>query len=163
MAALQIATLGPYRAIGVHAFTRNENHEATELWKQFLPREREIERSQPGCAFGLCRCIPGATDGSFEYIAAFAATADAPLPENMMAVDIPRCEYAVFPVADLSEVRQVWRAAAKAFTTSGEWEPYCGPAGCDCANRPSFEYYPPEFRGSGPLFVYIPVKPKAEA
>jgi predicted transcriptional regulator YdeE len=149
--------------MGVHCLGKNENNEATELWKQFLPREREIEQPRPNCAFGLCRCIPGATDGSFEYIAAFAVTGKAPLPAGMMAVDIPRGEYAVFPVADLSEVKQVWHTAAATVNASTEWEPYCGPAGCDCAQHPCFEYYPPEFRGSGLLFVYIPVKRKAGA
>jgi len=120
----------------------------------------EIGKPDTFASFGVCRCVPGLTDGTFEYIAAVEASADAPIPEGMTAVDIPKCDYAVFDVPHVAEIKQTWTRAADALGLSEEWEPYCGPRGCECATHPCFEYYPPDFEEDDPLFLYIPVRRK---
>ena len=158
----EIVEFGPYRIIGASCVGKNENREVPELWeREFMPRMGEIQKPGTYAGFGVCRCVPGFTDGTFEYIAAVEANADAPEPEGMMAVEIPHGEYAEFPVPHLSEIKHAWRSAAEALGASADWEAYCGPAGCECAAHPCFEYYPPDFENDDPLFVYIPVRRKA--
>lgn len=158
----EIIGFGPFRIIGISYTGKSENREIQELWdRKFLPRLEEIQKPSAYAGFGVCRCVPGLTDGTFEYIAAIEAGANSPVPEGMMELEIPRGDYAVFPVPNLSEIKQGWQSAAQAVAAAREWEAYCGPAGCECATHPCFEYYPPDFKGDGPLFVYMPVRKRA--
>ena len=156
-----IIEFGPCRTIGIRYAGKNENNEIPQVWdKQLIPRMGEI-RTPPngGAAFGICRCIPGATDGSFEYIAAVETAPEAPVPAGMVAVDIPACQYAAFPVESLEQIKTVWEGTGAWFEANPGFEPFCGPNGCDCANHPGFEYYPPNW-DMGSLFVYLPVADK---
>ena len=164
----EIVQFGPYRVIGMNYVGRNENGEVAALWGGpggFLSRVGEVE--QPGCgccggnlAFGLCRCIPGVTDGSFEYVAAVAAAEDAPMPEGMLEAEVAAGAYAAFKVESLADIGKTWEAVGPWQSAHTEWDYYCGPDGCDCTSHPCFELYPPEFDGNGPVYVYIPLKPK---
>ncbi len=159
---VEIKEFGPYRIVGLSYVGKNENNEVPQLWeRQLMPRWKEIEAPERSSAFGICRCIPGAKDGTFEYVAAVEAKAGAAVPEGMIAAEIPKSDYVVIPVAGLGEVRQAWGTVPEKLAGLTEWAPFCGPEGCECATHPCFEYYPPEFQGSGPLFLYIPVKRKA--
>jgi predicted transcriptional regulator YdeE len=159
--SLATALCGPFRAIGVRYEGKNQNQEVMQLWTQFLPRCSDISKAENAAAFGICRCLPGVTDGSFEYIAAFQARPDAPVPEGMMGVDIPRGEYLVHKFDSAQGYQQAWQEAAGAVAADAEWTGYCnGPDDCQCATHPCFEYYPPEFRGSGTVYIYIPVRRK---
>lgn len=156
--SLDISAFGPYRAIGVRYAGKNENQEIRKLWEEFLPRQGEIAKPGRAGAFGVCRCIPGATDGSFEYVAAFEARPDAPLPEGMIEVAIPEGEYVRHRFVGVENCMQAWQEAAGKLAADAEWTGFCnGPGDCRCAERPCFEYYPPEFDGRGPAWVYIPV------
>ena len=84
----KIVEFGPYRVIGMRYAGKNEHGEIPALWHGeggFVFRFSEI-KTLPGAdiSFGLCRCLPGVTDGSFEYIAALPATSDALIPEGMV-------------------------------------------------------------------------------
>jgi predicted transcriptional regulator YdeE len=161
--APQIVEFGPYRVIGVRYAGKNENAEIKALWdNSFLPRISEIVKPGTGekIAFGLCRCLPGVTDGSFEYIAAAPASADAPIPDGMVDVQIAACTYVVFPVESLSAIMHAFEQSCSWLESHPEWEAYCSPAGCDCATHPGFELYPESFGVDGKLFVYIPIKKK---
>jgi predicted transcriptional regulator YdeE len=158
-ANLRVVEFGPFRAIGVSCIPKNASEELPQLWKQQIgPRYGEIRKPPHAVALGICRCVPGATDGSFEYIAAFEATADAPIPAGMIEVHLPRCDYAVFEVASLAEVGAAWRGVPAAMAAQHDWEPYCGSNGCQCATHPGFEYYPRTFPKDGRLQVYVPVR-----
>ena len=154
-----VEEFGPCRAIGLNHLGKNEQGEIPALWdSQFIPRMGEIATPGPGAvALGLCRCRPGVTDGSFEYIAALQAADDAQVPEGMLEVTIPRCRYVVVPVRNLSEIHQAWDYSHRLFADHPEWVGYCGPQGCDCATHPCFELYPPDFCGDGPLYLYFPI------
>lgn len=153
---MNISSFGPYRAAGMSLKGKLESSEIMALWGRFLPRGNELEAAEGGGSFGFCRCIPGATDGSWEYVAAIAVKDNISVPRDMIAVDVPGAEYAVCDVAAISDIRAGWESLAREVNSS-DWTPYCGPRGCGCAEHPSFEYYPPEFRGQGPLRLYIPI------
>lgn len=155
----QTVTFGPQRAIGMRYEGKNENGEVAAMWGQVVPRIcSEFAPLMRGSA-GVCRCVPGKTDGTMEYIAAFLTTQDTPAPEGLVAVDIPQGEYAVFTVPELDQCMAVWMSVPDALKASPELESYCqGPEACECAAHPCFEYYPPEYRGCGPFQIYIPVK-----
>lgn len=152
---MNITSFGPYRAVGMSMSCRFEGREIPSLWERFLLRIGELDTAGTG-SFGFCRCIPGATDGSFEYVAAVAVNPGAVVPPGMIAIDVPAGDYAVGDVARIADVRSRWEQLANAVTAS-DWTPYCGPQGCDCAFHPSFEHYPPDFLSDGPFQVYIPV------
>lgn len=155
----RVAEFGPCRAIGMRYVGKNEQGEIPALWHQgFMPRMGEIAPLEGG-AFGVCRCLPGATDGSFEYIAALrAGEGGPPAPEGMVEVSIPRAQYVIFHVRHLGEIHQAWEYLRNWFPEHPEWEAYCGPSGCGCAEYPTFEYYPPDFGEGKPLYLYAPVR-----
>jgi predicted transcriptional regulator YdeE len=155
----RIEQFGPVRVIGLSCKGKNENGEFSALWEKFIPRHCEITTPKDMHLFlGICRCIPGRTDGSFEYIAALSAAEDASVPEGMMVLQIPKCSYVVFPVRNLKEIMQAWQGTRGWLEAHPEWKTYCGPnQPCDCAHYPCFELYPPEFNGTNGLFIYIPV------
>jgi predicted transcriptional regulator YdeE len=154
----QTAVFGPCRIIGMNYIGQDPDNNIPQLWSRFCARVSEIDKPKEGAGFGVCRCLPGGT--GFEYVAAVEATQNAKVPDGMMAVDLPRCDYAVFQVPEIPEVRNVWRSSSAELDASQEWARYCGPSRCDCASHPAFEYYQPGYRGNGPFFIYLPVKPK---
>jgi predicted transcriptional regulator YdeE len=157
----EIKEFGPYRLIGMNYRGKNGNREIPQMWcDKFLPRMDEVARPREHrYAFGVERCIPGANDGSFEYIAAAETTEDAAVPDGMMGMTIPRCLCAIFKVADLAGIGNAWSDAQAWFASNREWERYCDPANgpCECHG---FELYPPEFDGNGPLYLYFPARRK---
>jgi len=159
MNSSNIIEYGPVRAIGIACVAKNENQEFSRLWSEkLMPRTSEIKRTKNSAAFGVCRCVPGRTDGAFEYLAVVEVTSDATIPVGMVDYVIPKCHYLVVEVANLSEVMKGWEEAMSLATDLDDWVPYCGPNGCDCATAASFEYYPADFRIDGPFQIYIPLK-----
>ncbi|MCE5198914.1 MAG: GyrI-like domain-containing protein [Armatimonadota bacterium] len=161
----QIVEFGPYRVIGMRYAGKNENAEIKAMWdgeNGFLSRMSEIDTTSGECmSFGLCRCIPGVTDGSFEYIAALPANPDALVPEGMVEASIGAATYAVFTVPSLGEISQVWTESMAWLAAHPNWDGYCNETACECADYPGFELYPADFGVTGKLFLYMPVRPKA--
>lgn len=156
---MKIEESGPWRAIGMSCMGKGGSSEMSELWRtQMGPRMGEIRRPASAAAFGICRCIPGVTDGSFEYIAAAEATADSDVPAGMMELVIPRCHYAIMQVNSLAEIGEAWRQVQSGAGQQPGWEPYCGPKGCECASHPCFEFYASTFMEDGKLALCIPVE-----
>jgi predicted transcriptional regulator YdeE len=153
-----VVEFGPTRGIGLAMLAKAGVSDFHGLWeKQLVPRKGEIARPEKGVAFGICRCVPGKTDGTFEYIALFEASAGAPVPDGMVAVHIPRANYAVFPAKSYSELGAIWKSVPTSLAANPKWEPYCGAKGCRCATHPSFEYYPHDPEHTGRALVYVPV------
>lgn len=163
----EIVEFGPYRVIGMRYAGKNEHGEIPALWHGeggFVFRFSEI-KTPPGAdmSFGLCRCLPGVTDGSFEYIAALPAACDAPIPDGMVEAKIGKATYAVFTSPTLADIFQAWQDAMKWCEEQSEWQCYCDVADtgiCECAEYPSFELYPADFGETNRLYVYIPIRPK---
>ncbi len=159
---LHTIQFGPYRALGMSYIGKNQNQEIRALWEQFLPRLcSDLAPLMRGGCVGVCRCVPGKSDGTFEYVAALLASPEATVPEGLIAVDIPQGEYAAFNVPELDQCMAAWQSSAAQLTASEEFSAYCGTEGCDCATHPSFEFYPPDYRGCGPFSLYMPVKRKS--
>jgi predicted transcriptional regulator YdeE len=156
---LKIIEAGPFNAIGIRYIGKNENNEIPQLWdKDLLPRMDEIRKPAGGVAFGVCKCLPDAPEGEFEYIGAFEAAESAPVPDGMIKLTIPKAHYAVFEVPHLSQIMQAWQEAANALSEHPEIDRYCDGEKCECAEYPGFEYYPDDFNGQNRLYIYIPVK-----
>jgi len=166
----KIVEFGPFRIIGMNYVGKNEAGEIPDLWGRpngFLARMSEVRMPEGAgdhatgdhLAFGLCRCYPGATDGTFEYVAAVPAAADAPIPDGMVEAAIGQSAYAVFESPTLKEIGATWGAAMAWMGQQTKWRGFCGPDECDCANHPSFELYPPGYDDDGPLLIYMPVRP----
>jgi predicted transcriptional regulator YdeE len=160
---VKIVEFGPYRAIGMSYRGKNENGEIPDLWAReggFMQRMHEVD-AQPGVGmFGLCRCIAGVQDGSWEYIAAAPAQSDSPIPEGMIEANVPAATYAVFTVPNLAGIGQAWTATQEWMAAHLEYKSYCEPTetGCGCIDHPNFELYPPGFNGENQLFIYVPVR-----
>lgn len=158
----RIVEFGPYRTIGISCVGKGAA-DFVAVWDAesgFLARMCEVDAA-PGTDFavGMCRCVPGVADGSFEYIAARPAGPDASVPKGMIEAPIAGGTYAVFPVAGLDDLMRGWNATREWLEAHPEWDSYCNEQSCDCANHPSFELYPPGFTPEGELFIYIPLRP----
>lgn len=155
---LSVVEFGPRRAIGMSMLAKGGGGDFSGLWqKQLFPRADEIARPEMAAAFGVCRCVPGATDGSFEYLALLEATAAAAVPAGMVSVDIPRAHYAVFQAPSLAALGATWRQASETIAAQATWKPYCGPQGCQCAAHPSFEFHAWDSHETGKIFIYVSV------
>lgn len=162
----KIVEFGPYRVIGINYIGKNENQEIAAMWGAedgFIKRMCEIQIPEDAehVSFGICRCIPRVTDGSFEYIACLPAAANAPIPEGMIEATIGQGTYAVFEVPNLAAITTAWDESQKWLEASSEWEGTCGPDRCECATRPFFELYPSDFTPEGKLYIYASVQKKS--
>jgi predicted transcriptional regulator YdeE len=151
---IQILEFGPFEVAGVSYIGKNEAGEIPALWNAELFAGADPAK---GC-FGICRCVPGRTDGTFEYIAAIQPRDGAESGASMPRLTIPRGVYAVFGVPSLAEIKPAWQRAAAEVAELKGWEPYCGKEDCECATHPSFEYYAPGFCGDGRLEILMPLR-----
>ena len=105
----------------------------------YSQREYKIRPSLPTDGvkyFGVCRCLPGVKDGTWEYLATVEVPAGTRAPEGLKEVDIPRGEYLVGDVASLKEIGAAWQTVPKAAAELKGYGTYCGPSGCECAQHP---------------------------
>jgi len=162
----ELKEFGPCRVIGMNVISKNQFGEVSALWhgeKGLVHRVNEIQMAKGeavGVSFGICRCVPGKVDGTFEYIAAISAAAEAPVPEGMMELQLPQGKYIVFTCRNLAEIHEVWNYSRSWFEAHPEHEGYCTSKGCDCAHYPGFELYPANFTANSTLYIYFPVKTK---
>ena len=161
----KIVEFGPYRVIGMNYIGKNENQEFANLWNGengFIKRMGEVKRDTQagGVSFGVCRCVPGMTDGGYEYIAGLPASEDAPIPDGMMEAYIGRSTYAVFEVPNLAELERVWSETQPWLDASPDWYGTCGPGMCECPEHPYFEVYPADFTPESKCYIYVSVHPR---
>lgn len=153
---------GPVRVIGFSYSGPNDQGQIPKFWESVIPRFHEIPMTENAASFGICRCIEGAPAGQFEYIAGAAAQQGVPVPEGLVEVLLPAGPYLVKRIESLSEIHTAWESLMGEIKLHSEWQPYCGPDGCDCATAPCFELYPPDFPQNPELFIYVPVKSAKE-
>jgi len=162
----RIIEFGPYRVIGVGRVVKG-GADCPAVWDGeggFIARMDEV---QPAADFlvALARCIPGVTGpdgGTFEYIAARPAKPGAAVPKGMIEASISAGTFAVFSVAGIANLGPAWGHAHAWLAAHPEWQTYCNKDGCDCANHPAFEFYPPGFTMEGEMFIYFPVRRAGE-
>jgi predicted transcriptional regulator YdeE len=146
--------LGALKLAGIRYEGRNQNGEIPMMWDVFLPRVHEIvpEFAAHGAVlYGVCRDLPGATDGSFEYLAAAEVAAFDHLPQGFIGWDVPAHLYVALPVQGLSKLGEVinyfyqqWLPASQDYEMDGML---------------MMEVYPPGFADEK-LDLYFPVKHK---
>ncbi|WP_252189513.1 GyrI-like domain-containing protein [Pseudomonas sp. SK3(2021)] len=84
-------TLAAQRIIGM-AWQQDEQGSIAELWQRFEPREQEIQRlAEPVGTYGICQPL---SDGQWRYVAGLPVSAEAPLVEGMVELEIPARQYA---------------------------------------------------------------------
>lgn len=154
----ELTRFGPYRAIGLSYIAGNGNFDFPGVWDRFMKIIAGRISIEGKHYFGICRCIPGPTDGTWEYIAAAEVAADERAPEGLVEVAIPGGEYVVTDVASLKEIGEGWKASRHAVEALAGYEPFCGRNGCACATHPAFEHYAPDFRQTGRLAIFSPVR-----
>ncbi len=158
-----IIEFGPQRIMGISLITANENGEVPALWGSeggFSTRMDEVQQPKGGApCFGVCRDVPGITDGRFEYIAAVGASADAILPEGMVELSLPKAQYLSITVPGLEHISAAWNYISRWCAEHPEWRGYCDQSGCECTEYPAFEYYTSEFMTTNRFYVYVPIRP----
>ena len=89
--------------VGMSYVGRNENQEASfnteisQMWGEFMSREKEIKHITGQCNYGACFSQPeGAAEGEFEYVACYEVTDTSGIPEGMVLRQVPAYKYAVF-------------------------------------------------------------------
>jgi predicted transcriptional regulator YdeE len=125
------------------------------LWDQFMPRLGELGIDPTHwTAYGVAREIPGVeVSEKWEYLAATEASPEAPLPEGMVAWEIPALTYATLPAHDLPGIGpasnyfyQEW------LPNSTEWE---------MGDPFMMEVYPETFSQDLAIYLHFPVRRKS--
>lgn len=146
--------LGALKLAGIRYEGKNQNGEIPMMWDVFLPRVHEIVpnfAAQGAMLYGVCRDLPGATDGSFEYLAAAEVASFDHLPQGFEGWDVPAHLYAVLPVHGLSQIMEVCNYFYK------QWLPASQEYEMD--GMLMLEVYPPGF-AEQKLDLFFPVKHK---
>ena len=147
---MEVIEFGPARAIGISAVGKGGDGAFAYVWMDhLLPRMNEVQIMPGGGSFGICRMLPNQPDGDIEYTAAFETTDDAPIPTGMIECFIPSGKYFVKRVESLDTIGESWQEASAEYRQAN-------PGGPHKIDFPAFEYYPPEFQGRGPLYIYFP-------
>jgi len=139
------------RIIGM-AWQQDDEGSIAELWQRFEPREQEIERlAEPLGTYGICQPLE---DGQWRYVAGLPVSADAPLVEGMVELEIPARYYArVEHHGTVQTLPETFRAAYS------EWLPGAGMAPDEGVE---FEYTGERFFGpmhpDSVVELYIPLK-----
>jgi AraC family transcriptional regulator len=144
----KIVTKEGFTAVGMPYHGKNENNEIAQLWREFVPRIREIENIVDG-TFGVCK--PADESGEFDYLAAMAVSSAENVPDGMQVWQVPASRYAIFP-CDLETVGEAYKYAFDV------WLPG---SGYEYTQEPDFEYYDESFDSQvegSQFYIYVPVK-----
>lgn len=143
--------------IGMAYVGKNENEQIHSLWDVFLPRVPEVQgRTHPGVTLGVCG--DAREDGSFRYVAGCQVAPDAPVPEGMIAIEVPAATYVVVTQRGVLSDEQHGLCAALNYVYR-EWLPQ---SGYQRAATPDLEWYDERFdsgREDSEMDVYTPIVP----
>lgn len=150
MEPIQIVQRPALTLVGLKYRGKNQNNEVPQLWGQFMARFHEIDRIiDPGVCYGAQDNFDNAS-GEFDYLAAYEAPPDSPIPAGMERWQIDANEYAVFPTT-LATIHQSYDAIY------GTWLPQ---SGYRRAPGAEFELYDETFQADDPhstFYLYVPL------
>lgn len=154
---LELKKIAPFKVVGLLYEGKNEHGEISKLWDAFNRRGNELCPASTKEVYGVCRMIPGRTDGSFEYVAAVRRDDLSNLPAGTVVREVPACTVAVFRHHGAADT--LHDTYQKIY---GEWLP-------SSAYQPlepglDMEVYNEEFTFFAPdsvMYIYVPVRPKA--
>lgn len=153
----RIINLPAMRVVGLAYIGKNEHEEIHAMWDVFLPRCHEVQGlTHPGVALGVCG--DEQDDGSFRYVAGCQVDEDAPVPDGMIAIEVPAATYVVAtqhgPLAD--EARGLHAVISYVYR---EWLPQ---SGYQRAPTPDLEWYGERFdfgQEDSEMEIYTPIMP----
>ena len=153
----RIINLPAMRVIGMAYVGKNENKEIGSLWDVFLPRLREVQGTiHAGANLGVCG--DAREDGSFRYVAGCQVDADAPVPDGMVAFDVPAATYVVVTQRGPLDDEEHGLGAVNTYVYR-EWLPQ---SGYQRAATPDLEWYGERFhygQEDSEMDVYTPIVP----
>ena len=153
----RIVSLPAMRVIGMPYVGKNEHEEIHSMWGDFLPRRGEIQgKVRPEVMLGVCG--DAQEDGSFRYVAGYEVEAGAPVPEGMIAWEVPAATYVVVTQRGPLDDAERGLGAAMAYVYK-EWLPE---SGYQTAATPDLEWYGERFdpdEGESEMDVYTPIVP----
>lgn len=97
-----------FRVVGMEVLTTTKNgknhKDCPDIWKKFMPREKEVKNITPGICYGLCIMT---NEEDFRYIA--GVESDGKVHKNMVEVEIPNSEYIITTHKGIiSKINQTW-------------------------------------------------------
>ena len=139
-----------FTVVGMKYRGENKNDEIGQMWREFLPRIKEIKHMiKNGLSYGVCSDLED-TD-VFEYVAGMEVERAADIPEGMVSWTVPEQKYAVF-ACTLPTLHAAYEHAFQA------WLPQ---SGYERGDSYDFELYDRTFDGEvedSELYIYIPIK-----
>ncbi len=148
-----IATREAFTVMGVQVRCTPAEADFYDIWEnQYMPRDAEVKAcSIDGAYYGLCFCT--GAEGAVDYLAGMAVADGTRAPEGLVVREAPVATEAIFECT-VDTISQTYSFI------HGEWLQTSGYEYDHSA--PDFEYYPPAApSGEQPVFIHIPVKPKA--
>jgi len=154
---LELKKIAPFKVVGLLYQGKNEHQEISSLWNEFNRRGNELCPAATKEVYGVCRMIPGITDGSFEYVAGVSREDLSHLPTGTVIREVPACTVAVFRhIGAAATLHDTYQKIYSEWLPSSSFQPL----------EPGFdmEVYNEEFTFFAPgsvMYIYVPVKPKA--
>lgn len=158
MQAPQIITIQEKKLIGIKVLTSLADDSARTLWRQFMPRRREIKNIANSALYSVQDYGPALESltllTQFDKWAAVEVSGAAAIPEGMEALILPGGLYAVFK----------HKGPAAAFPETAEYifDEWLPQSGYDLDGRPHFEVmgenYPGPDNPHAEEDVWIPLK-----
>jgi predicted transcriptional regulator YdeE len=150
----KIVELPAFDVVGVRYYGKNENQEISGIWEVFNKRAGEIKHVKPrSAAYGICRMVPDAPAGEFEYVASFSVNQTDEIPAGMVTRHVPAHKYAVFTHnGSLDKLRETYNYI---------YQVWAQQSGYELTGDIDFEYYDQDFKDFAPdskFYIYVPVK-----
>ncbi|MCC7298769.1 MAG: GyrI-like domain-containing protein [Bacteroidia bacterium] len=154
----KIVELEAKKAVGMRINMSLANNRTAEVWRNFMPRKREIIGAKNNELMSLSvyeqPLEPGNFNQTFEKWAAVEVGEVTSVPENMEVLEIPAGLYAVFHYKGLNTNPEIFKYIL------GVWLPH-SEYGLDL--RPHFEVLGDLYKNNDPDSeedIFIPIKPK---
>lgn len=144
--------LGAFTVMGVQVHSMPDQVDFGAFWENaFMPHDDALRAlSTDGAYYGVW--FPHHDDGIPDYLAGMAVYDDAPVPEALVARQVPASRYAVFECA-VEDIGPTYSYVYNEWLPASPFEFQPGHA--------DFEYYPPEGATDASAAVYIPIRDKA--
>jgi len=153
---LELKKIAPFKVVGLLYQGKNEHQEIHSMWNEFNRRGNELCPAETKEVYGVCRMIPGSTDGSFEYVAGVRREDLSHMPAGTVIREVPACTVAVFRhIGAVETLHDTYQKIYSELLPSSSYQPL----------EPGFdmEVYNEEFTFFAPdsvMYIHVPVKPK---
>lgn len=156
----QIKTLPPKKLIGQRVTMTFATNKTFELWRQFMPRRKEITNTVSSDLFSIQVFVDSFSfknfnpNASFQKWAAIEVSGFDSIPDEMETYNLPGGLYAVFNYKGLSSDPQIFQYIYGVWIPDSDYE---------LDNRPHFEVLGEKYKNNDPTSeeeIWIPIKPR---